>query len=154
MPHPLLCWDIVLEGMERRMEFAKDIAALKKLMKAKDWHPFLNWSPDTSLIWENKTILVTGTDLKIELATKNIYQMNGYQPAEVIGRSPRMFQGKDTSLEMRKEIKIAIENQLPFQSSIINYRKDRSLYTCNIEAYPVFNSQQKLVNFIAFENAA
>ena len=41
MAHPLLCWDIVMEGTVRRIEFAKDITALQNLMKVNSWHSLI-----------------------------------------------------------------------------------------------------------------
>lgn len=154
MAHPLLCWDIVMEGTARRIEFAKDITTLQNLMKANRWHTVLERAVDSCIIWENKTVIVTNPALEIILATKNMYEMNGYLPDEVIGRHPKIFQGEATSAASRKQIKTAIEKKLPFDCDIINYRKDRSIYTCHIEAYPIFNKQGQLVNFIALENAA
>jgi PAS domain S-box-containing protein len=153
MGHPLLCWDIVKEGMNRRTEFAHDIQSLQYLLDKNKWASPMQ-SIDSSIIWENKTIVVTDTDLNILVATKNMYQMNGYNPAEVIGKHPKMFQGKETSMQSRQQIKIAIEQKTNFNCNILNYKKDGSLYTCHIEGYPVFNSMGQLVNFIAFENAA
>jgi len=154
MKHPLLCWDIIQEGMSRRQTFGADIAALHSLMKRNDWHLKVEQSLDNAIVWENKTILITDPDLQIVLATKNIYRMNGYRADELIGRHPRMFQGPATLETSKKEIKTAIEMRIPFNSNIINYRKDGSTYTCHIEAYPIHNTSGRLVNFIAFENIA
>lgn len=153
MAYPLLCWDVVMEGTFRRKEFASDIIALQQLMKANNWDTILDRSLDNCIIWENKTILVTNPCLEIVLATKNIYNMNGYRADEVIGRHPKIFQGEETTMASRKHIKIAVEKQQPFSCDIINYRKDGTLYTCHIEGYPIFNKKGQLVNFIALENA-
>lgn len=154
MSHPLLCWDIVMEGISRRLEFAKDITALKNIIKANNWHLPLERNLDNCIVWENKTIIVTSPDLKIILATKNIYAMNGYRTDEVIGKHPKMFQGEATSIASRKKIKTAIEKQVPFECDIANYRKDGMIYTCHIEGYPIFNKQGQLVSFIDLENVA
>jgi len=153
MAHSYLCWDIVMEGTARRKEFAKDIMALQKLMETNGWHTLMERSVDNCIIWENKTIIVTSPALKIILATKNIYQMNGYQPHEVIGKHPKMFQGEETCIASRKQIKKAIEKQINFDCSIINYRKDGKKYTCHIEGFPILNKQGKLVNYVALESA-
>lgn len=128
MSHPLLCWDIVMEGISRRLEFAKDITALQNLMKANHWHTLLERAVDNCIVWENKTVLVTNPALQIILATKNIFEMNGYQPNEVIGKHPKMFQGEATNIASRRKIKIAIGKQLPFDCDIINYRKDGRIH--------------------------
>ena len=154
MGHSLLCWDIVMEGAARRAEFAKDITDLKNIMKANNWLTLLDRTVDNCIVWENKTIIVTTPALQIVLATKNIYHMNGYQPEEVIGKHPKMFQGEGTSLESRKTIKKSLEKGVPFDCDIVNYRKDGRLYTCHIEGFPIFNKKGTLVNYIALENAS
>lgn len=153
MAHPLLCWDIISEGMARRQEFAGDITAMEQLAYKNGWavQPLLF---DNRIVWENKTIIITDTTFNILLATKNIYQMNGYRPGEVIGRNPKMFRGTATTAASKQTIRTAVKNKLAFECDIINYRKDGKSYNCHIEGYPVLNEQGHLVNFIALENIA
>ncbi len=154
MAHALLCWDIVTEGVARQKEFKKDLHAIAQIMKINDWHIGLDRNVADCLIWENKTILVTNPALQIILASKNIYEMNGYAPEEVVGQHPKMFQGEATTAASRFKIKTAVQHQEPFLCDIFNYRKDGKMYTCHIEGYPIFNRHKQLVNFIALENAA
>ena len=86
MMHPLFCWDIVIEGISRRKEFAKDIASLKLLKERNNWHLSVERTLDNCIVGENKTIIATNPDLQIILATENMYDMNGYLPDEVIGK--------------------------------------------------------------------
>jgi PAS domain S-box-containing protein len=154
MAHPLLCWDIVMEGNARRKEFAEDITALQNLMTANCWRSIPQRSVDNCIVWENKVIVVTNPALQIVWATKNMYEMNGYKPNEVIGKHPKMFQGEATTIESRAKIKSAINSQSSFECNILNYRKDGTIYNCHIEGYPIFNKQGTLINYIAFENVA
>lgn len=153
MAHPLLCWDICLEGLHRRMQLAPDLKMMQQIMKEGNWHEAVV-SVDNSLIWENKVIIITDTKLNIIYATENMFAMNGYKQIEVIGKSPTMFQGDKTQMVERKQIQMAIDKQQQFESTIINYKKDGSIYKCHIEGYPIFNKKGNLVNFIALENAA
>lgn len=152
MSHPLLCWDIIQEGLSRRSNFAEDINALNYLARLNAWDFVPEKGLVNSIIWENKTIIVTSTDIRIVFATKNMYQMNGYKPSEVIGQSPKMFQGKQTAAAQKHLIGTAIKSLKTFDATVINYRKDGSIYHCHIEGYPVFNNRKQLVNFIALEN--
>ena len=148
-----MCWDIVMEGISRRKEFSQDIKAIQQLMNQNNWQ-----SPerdlDNCIVWENKTLIVTDASLNIKVATKNLYEMNGYKPSEVMGKYPKFFQGEATCLESRKIISMAIQQQIPFTCDIVNYRKDGRIYTCHIDGYPIFDKDGKLVNFVAVENAA
>lgn len=151
-PAPLLCWDIFIERYHRRLNLGGDIMALNKLaVKAKWQH---NFDFDEQLIGNDKTILVTDPSLHIIYATANMPAMNGYNIQEVLGKTPKIFQGKETSENDRKLISQSVKNKLPFEATVINYRKNGDIYHCHIEGYPIFNLQGELVNFIAFENAA
>ena len=151
MSHPLLCWDIILEGRTRREEYSQDISYLNRFQQIGYWKYAPGRSLDNALIWENKTILVTSADLKIQFASKNILQMNGYQAKEVIGKSPKLFQGPATQASSRMMIRNALTEMKPFTCSILNYRKDGTLYNCLIEGYPVINESGRLINYVAIE---
>jgi PAS domain S-box-containing protein len=153
MTHPLLCWDIYSEGLQRRVQLADDLKIIQKIMNDSKWHDALV-SLDKVLIWQNKVIIITDSKLNIIHATQNMFAMNGYKQNEVIGKTPAMFQGAKTEIIERQKIKAAVENQRPFESIITNYKKSGSMYKCHIEGYPMFNKKGSLVNFIALENAA
>lgn len=146
---PLLCWDIFMEGFHKRLELASDIQQLIQLSQRQSWQHELDF--ERQLIWLNKTIVVTDEALRIVYASSNILAMNGYLPQEVIGKRPSLFQGKDTSFETKSYIRSAIEQRIPFETSILNYRKNGESYMCHLQEYPLFNHKKALVNFIAFE---
>ena len=135
------------------MQFADDIKSFQKIAKKYNW-PLQEVAFDNTLIWENKVIVVTDNLLNILHASVNIFEMTGYAPGEVVGNNPKMFQGTATEPDERSRIRQAVENHRPFKTIITNHKKDGSTYKCHIEAYPVFNIDGKLVNFVALENAA
>jgi PAS domain S-box-containing protein len=106
------------------------------------------------VIQSKKIIIVTNANYEIIFASDNITKMNGYSPKEVIGASPKMFQGKLTTNDSISNIRKAILNKLPFKEIILNYRKDGTVYCCEIEAYPKFDAKGNLINYIAFEKLA
>ncbi|MEX0361098.1 MAG: PAS domain-containing protein, partial [Allomuricauda sp.] len=72
----------------------------------------------------------------------------------VLGKKPKMFQGKATCRETTKQVSRAIKEKVPFEVVLTNYRKDGTTYECHIKSSPVFDTVGKLVNFIAFEKVA
>ncbi len=80
--------------------------------------------------------------------------MNGYDYKDIIGNSPRMFQGEETSKESRANIRKAVQELKPFKETILNYKKNGEKYLCQIEAYPKFDINGNFINYIAFETAA
>ena len=106
------------------------------------------------MLAEERVVIVTDTAQIIRFATPNMVGMNGYTAAEIIGKQPTMFQGRDTNPETRREIREAIIRRLPFKGNIINYCKDGSPYNCLVEEYPVWNKCGTLVHLVAFEKIA
>lgn len=147
---PLVSWEFYAEHHSSLLSFKDDLDALKRL--SIKWNFDHNYTKE--FIEKQSVILVTNPDLKIVYASHNIENMNGYMPEEIIGRSPKMFQGEETCLKTAQQIREAVEKRLPFEVSILNYRKDKKTYMCKIKGFPVFNKKGSLVNYIAFEKAA
>lgn len=78
-------------------------------------------------------------------------RMTGYSAREVLGRNPRVLQGKKTSLASRKALAQALRHALPHKTSLVNYRKNGEAYLCEINVFPVCNADGLLVNAIAIE---
>lgn len=115
------------------------------------------WNLNFSLkeaINDKNVVVVTDPKLSIVFTTANMFALNGYRPEEVIGKSPKMFQGKDTCPKTSFAIRQAVLSQQPFDEVVLNYCKDGSIYTCRIKGYPVFDKKGVLKNFIALEKAA
>jgi PAS domain S-box-containing protein len=149
---PLLCWDFFMESHFRRMQNADGLGQLMTFAEQHEWR--IDWDLKKLLITEDRVVLVTDLAQVIRFATPNMIAMNGYKAEEIIGRQPKMFQGKDTDPETRKQIREAIIRRIPFKGSIINYCKDGRPYHCLVEEYPVWNKCGTLVHFVAFEKIA
>lgn len=108
--------------------------------------------------WQEKlkdeVVIVTDAKLRIVFASHNIVKMNGYVEDEILGKSPKMFQGEATNHITSNEIRIAILEQKPFEKVVMNYKKNGEVYACLIKGYPVFNIKGELSHYIAFEKAA
>lgn len=148
---PLHSWDFFAANYDDVKASLFDANQLQELAQENHW--LGNWNFSEQL-QNQKTIVVTDPQLTIVFASQNIFKMSGYQNDEVVGNSPKMFQGKASSKEDLKEIRTFIDSQKPFEKTIVNYKKSGEIYLCKIEAFPVFNSKKQLVNFIAFERAA
>ena len=140
---PLISWDLFTTHRNEAYSFN----AIQKKWNSKDVFYKV-------VIQSKKTIVVTNANYEIIFASDNITKMNGYSPEEVMGKSPKIFQGKLTTDVSKSNIKKAILNNLPFKEIILNYRKDGTVYFCEIEAYPKFDAKGNLINYIAFEKLA
>jgi hypothetical protein len=146
---PLLSWDIFMEGYWKKMSLAEDKLKLDKMARLHLWQQ--QWNIETLLLKQGKVIVVTDPFLHIVFASSNITAMNGYTVAEITGKTPKLFQGENTDKNIIIDIRNAIRERRNFHVSLINYKKNKEPYHCNIEGFPVFNKKKQLVNFIAFE---
>lgn len=149
---PLISADFYTTRYQGLNEDLRESSKLKSLAKSLDWDFDLERIEDEFLN-QNKVIVITNPELRIVHATSNIFQMNGYKASEIIGESPKIFQGEKTSKNTRNKIAKAIKSGKGFDATLINYKKDKSLYKCWITALPVKNQKGEVVNFIAFEKA-
>ena len=148
---PLTSWNFYAEYFDRTVKILSDTQLLRSMARLNSWRQ--EWDLYNELQSET-VIVVTCAKLKIVFASQNIQKMNGYKPEEVLGNSPKMFQGQATDSFISKQIGEAIVSQKPFDKVVINYKKDGSQYKCHIKGFPIFNKNGKLMNFIAFEKAA
>lgn len=148
---PVLCWDFHNEFLTAVKSFFLDLKKLNSIASQNKWVQD-NWDLKNSL--KEEVVIVTDSKLKIAFASHNIVKMNGYVEAEVLGRSPKMFQGEATNLITSNEIRCAIIAQQPFEKIVMNYKKNGEVYACLIKGFPVFNIKGDLSHYIAFEKAA
>ena len=103
---------------------------------------------------ENRELVVTDKNFKSVFATKTISKISGYPRTEILGKSPKMFQGKATSEYTQKRIKKALTELKPFKEVVLNYKKNGEAYWCEIEAYPMFDKKGSFINYVALEKIA
>lgn len=143
LPLPLISWDFFDSKNFQIVTFNKI---------QKQWKSKISFE---DIVYNTKReILVTDLNQQIIFASEGIHAMNGWRSQEIIGKSPKIFQGKLTSIQSKSNIRNAILKKLPFKEIITNYRKNGSTYLCEIEGFPMFNKKGTLVNYVAFENIA
>ena len=104
----------------------------------------------------NTAVLVTDTDFsasgpKILYANPAAETLTGHPRAGLIGRSPKIFQGKATSPFTRKAMGQALRAGKPFHTCVTNYRADGSPYLCELDIRPLRDATGEIEAFIAFE---
>lgn len=95
---------------------------------------------------------ITGPDHpKIVYVNKAFENLTGYSAEEVIGKTPRILQGPETSDEAKACIKQAIENYEPVHCQLLNYAKDGTQYWIELNIFPLKNFLGEVVYFAAIE---
>lgn len=143
---PLLSWEFYGEYNTMLTSYREDLKTLKK--NTSRWGSVCDYQ--RKLIDQRLVIIIIDLNLKVIFISHNIYMISGYKNDEVVGKSVKMFGGKDESKEFTKLITKAISNQQSFEVTIFNHKKDNTIYISKIKGFPVFSIQGKLINYIAY----
>lgn len=153
--HQLLCRDVVswdslpsehqaqgqIDSHERRL--------LRALSERHQWDQnidqILNSQKYEALVLTDKNQVIRWVDL-------GFYKMTGYTTNYAIGRYPKFLQGRNTSAVTRECIRMGLKSLKPFTEVIMNQRKNKEEYKCEITIHPLFDKQQQVTHFLALEN--
>lgn len=87
----------------------------------------------------------------IEYCNAAMCEMTGYTEAELLGHSPRMLQGPLTDQLVLQRLHESLEQGLPLQGSVVNYRKDGSTYHVEWNISPVRDDKGVIRHFVAVQ---
>ena len=90
---------------------------------------------DAIIITEAEPIDLPGP--KNVWVNKAFTELTGYTPEEVVGQTPRILQGEDTSEEARTKIRQALMSWTPIRITLKNYTKDGSAFWVDLDIKPV-----------------
>lgn len=97
-------------------------------------------------------VILTDAKRRILWVNEDFTHITGYSYEEAIGRIPgNILQGPLTEAEAIKEIRDGLRQMVPTKADLINYRKDGEVYKCKLVIHPIFDDENELTNFIAFE---
>ena len=112
---------------------------------------------ESSIENANDAILVTEAepfDLpgpRIIYANRVFTRMSGYSLEEVLGQTPRMFQGPKTDPEARRKIREALESWKAIRIEVLNYRKDGSEFWVELNIVPVANEKGWYTHWVSVQ---
>ncbi|CAM1374535.1 PAS domain-containing protein [Tenacibaculum xiamenense] len=127
----------------------KDIEAIKEMSK------HYNWTNNFDDIFKNNTfeaLVLTDLSKRILWVNSGFTEMTGYSKKFAINKTPSFLQGEQTSEETRQRIQQQLLLGTPFKEVIINHRKDKSTYKCEVKIFPLRNSTT--THFLALEKIA
>ena len=74
---------------------------------------------------------------KILYANKAFKKLTGYDPAEVVGKTPKILQGAGTDKTVIRRLVKALQNDGRFEGKAINYRKDGTPFIMHWRVVPI-----------------
>ena len=151
---PLLSWDIYSEHV---FNFLKSLKKKRDIERLIEFQTKFNWEfqiEETLFNNEYKAIIITDKNQKIVWVNDGFKDMTGYSLAFLKDKSPKILQGEKTSRTALDQIRTQLGTDSFCQTSMVNYRKDGSVYMCEIKIYPIHNSNHQVKHYIALENEA
>ena len=148
---PLASFDVHLANyieLNKKYKTDNDISNLINVLNASYWT-----SNIASMIFQKDydALVLTDKKQKIVWVSGGFSNMTGYSKTFAIGKKPSFLQGEKTSLSVKKQIDYSLKSNNTFDGSVINYKKNGSLYNCQIVISPLFNSKQEVKYYLAFE---
>ncbi len=146
---PLLSWDIFSLHYFNKIEAfnrEQNIDKIKLLAKK------MNWKNDIDKIFDGEyfeALVVTDLHQKIIWVNDGFSEMTGFSRREALKRTPSFLQGPKTSLETKARIHKKLKELHPFTEVIVNYKKNKEPYKCEVKIFPLIN--EHVTHFIALE---
>ena len=146
---PLICWDIFIEMFGGQIQTLKKEEEKSKILSLGQK---FNWVNDMeALIAQNdyEALIITDKNQKIIWVNDGFSTMTGFDKKYAINKTPRFLQGEKTSPETKSKIKKKLQLNTPFKEVIINHRKDKSTYKCEVKIVPL--KSDKTTHFMGSE---
>jgi two-component system CheB/CheR fusion protein len=99
-------------------------------------------------------VLITDDELDwpgplIRFVNDAMCRISGYAAEELIGQSPGILQGEETSEETRAHIRRELEAHRSCSVELTNYRKDGTPYDAELFITPLFDAAGRRTNFVS-----
>lgn len=146
---PLVSWDIFSDHYFKNLNASRKQLDLKKVKNyARKYH----WKNNIEKLFESvdfSTIILTDINKKIIWVNEGFSTMTGYSRKEVLDKSPKILQGPKTSEQKKSALATHLNQDKPYSTTLINYRKNKSTYKCEVHIFPLFNHET--THFLALE---
>lgn len=150
---PLLSWDIFSVKYNSLMADAarhqQSVTAIKQIAKFNKWTKQQTFEAIENI--NQYVIVITDHLQRISFTGKGFFEMTGYTFDEARGKNPKFLQGPATNKEHTSLVKGQLNQNETTEIILENYRKNGEIYLCKIIIKPVVNINNKLVNYIAYE---
>jgi PAS domain S-box-containing protein len=104
---------------------------------------------DIVLITEAEPVHLPGP--RVVFVNDAFERRTGYRRDEVIGKTPRLLQGPDTSREELDRIGAALDNWEPVRAELINYTKSGDAFWIELDIVPIADERGWFTHWVAVE---
>lgn len=130
--------------------YFRDITAVKNQASLLQlFESVITKSADSILITSAEPIHQPGPE--IVYVNDAFTRMTGYLPEEVIGLTPRILQGPETSRKELDRLKEALTQWKPVEVELVNYKKNKEEFWVSISVVPVCDEKGWFTHWISIQ---
>ncbi|MCG1035944.1 PAS domain-containing protein [Polaribacter sargassicola] len=148
---PIISFDFYIDFFTEEI---KNATRKKDIYAVKDFATKFKWTNNFNEIFKNQTfdaIVLTNKKQEIIWVNDGFKKMTGYSKNYAINKTPSFLQGENTCEKTKTLIRKKINTNKPFKEIILNYKKDKTPYKCEINFYPL--TYKNTTHFMALERA-
>jgi len=122
--------------------------------KIKEFATKYGWNNNIDKIFKDttfETIVLTSKQQEIIWVNDGFKKMTGYCKNYALNKTPSFLQGAETCEKTKKRIREKLLANKPFKDIVINYKKDNTIYKCEITVFPLI--KKETTHYIALEKA-
>jgi diguanylate cyclase (GGDEF)-like protein/PAS domain S-box-containing protein len=97
----------------------------------------------------NEAIAITDADNIIVKVNKAFTQLTGYDPADVVGKSPRILKSGYHDKQFYEEMWTSIKNHQGWSGEVWDKKKDGTIYPKKLTIRTVLDENQKILNYVS-----
>ena len=112
---------------------------------------------ETVIVQTKDSIIITDAVLGNHRLPKIVYinpaftSMTGFDPQEVLGKTPNLFQGQKADFNAIRKMLNAIQNRIETQIETISVRKNGEQFWLRFSMIPIYNADNQLTHWVSMQ---
>lgn len=97
------------------------------------------------------SVVVCDPNGYVQWVNAGFTRLSGYEPDEIIGKSPLILCGEETDPETLSRLIMAVGERRPFEGELFYYKKDGTGYWVSVSLMPLTDGNDSLEGYISLE---
>ena len=112
---------------------------------------------ETVIVQTKDSIIITDAVLGNHRLPKIVYinpaftSMTGFDPQEVLGKTPNLFQGQKADFSAIRKMLNAIQNRIETQIETVSVRKNGEQFWLRFSMIPIYNADNQLTHWVSMQ---
>lgn len=148
---PLLSFGLYVDYFSTEMD---NLTKENDINTLKEFGAKYNWRENLDHIFKNEdfeALVLTNKEQEIIWVNDGFKEMTGFNKNFALNKKPSFLQGSKTCAKTTDIIRDKIKLNKPFIGTVINYKKNKIAYKCEIKIFPLFS--EHTTHYIALEKA-